>query len=304
MGGTLISDSRQARTSASISSTKSGFPSAAAAMRSRNPGSRRRARRSSRSVSAASSGSSSTVVAVPLASAPGGPHLEEFGAGHAEQQERSIRGPVGHVLDEVEQESPPPSAGRRTRRRAVVRAPAASINFRKPQAISSVDVAASDSPSSDRMRHGCIALWQRVELPDDLDHRPVRDPLAVGQTAPAHHAGPRWQRGTPPPAATCPRPATPRMVKSWHERSCNRLRERVARAAGARSRDRSSASEATASSLVCRDQAECRYRPALSLQRQRLYGLRHQQRRVPARASRRRSAPPPAPRPAPAGRRH
>ena len=40
---------------------------------------------------------------VELAAAPGGPRLEEFRPGHAQQQDRSVASEVGDVLDEVEQ---------------------------------------------------------------------------------------------------------------------------------------------------------------------------------------------------------
>ena len=65
-------------------------------------------------------------------------------------------------------------------------AAACSSVLRKAQAISSADVAASLSPSSERIAAAAASSGrQHVELLQHLDDRPVGDPLAVGEAAAA-----------------------------------------------------------------------------------------------------------------------
>ena len=65
-----------------------------------------------------------------------------------------------------------------------------SSSLRNAQAISSADVALLVSPSSDRIAAAAVGSdGQRVELLDHLDHRPVRDALAVGEAAAADDPG-------------------------------------------------------------------------------------------------------------------
>ena len=65
-------------------------------------------------------------------------------------------------------------------------AAACSSVLRNAQAISSADVAASVSPSSERIAAAAASSGgQQVELLQHLDDRPVGDPLAVGQAAAA-----------------------------------------------------------------------------------------------------------------------
>ena len=69
-----------------------------------------------------------------------------------------------------------------------------------------------------------------VELLQHFDHRPVGDPLAVGEAAAADDPSRRRRRGTRRPAATCRRPASPTIVTS-SQRSSARARSQACRAA-------------------------------------------------------------------------
>ena len=85
-------------------------------------------------------------------------------------------------------------------------AAACSSVLRNAQAISSADVAASVSPEqrADRRRGGLVR-GQHVELLQHLDHRPVRDPLAVGQAAAADDRRVDRSQSLRRRAATCRR---------------------------------------------------------------------------------------------------
>ena len=142
---------------------------------------------------------------VPFAAAPGGPLLEQLGAGHAEQEDRLAAREIGDVLDQIEQcLLRPVQVVEHADERVLVRllldqlAEAPSDLLRRGRGLR--------LPEQRPDRYRWIALRQRVELLDDLDHRPVRDPLAVGEAAVRGRRARRSQRGTPPPAATCPRP--------------------------------------------------------------------------------------------------
>ena len=72
------------------------------------------------------------------------------------------------------------------------RPPRSSSSLRNAQAISSADVARSVSPSSEPIAAAArLVRGQHVELLEHLDHRPVGDPLAVGEAAAADDAAPR-----------------------------------------------------------------------------------------------------------------
>ena len=104
VGGTLTSASPEARTRASISSRKSGLPSAAASDRwTKGRGSTPPSSSSSRSVSAASSGSRSTVVEFHLPPPQAGRFSSSSGPRHAEREERRIARQVGDMLDQFEE---------------------------------------------------------------------------------------------------------------------------------------------------------------------------------------------------------
>ena len=216
VGGTTTSPSLASRTSATISSRKSGFPSAAAEIRSRSSPRRRRARPGAvrsprhRAARAARSWRSTCLRPSPAA-------LEQLGRAMQSRSIGASRAEVGDVLHEVEEPSPRPSAGRRARRRAAALAPA-------PRAACGTPRRSRRPRSAHPTRRGATGAARRrrprggAELLDDLDHRPVRDPLAVRETAPVHDAGldlGEELRGEPRLAD----PGDPRTVKSWHERS-------------------------------------------------------------------------------------
>ena len=244
VGGTTTSPSPRSRTSATISSTNSGFPSAASRIRVR--GARRRPPAASRlAISASVSPRAERLEQhgrrVQLAAAPARSPVEQFRPGHAEQQDRRVaresatcstrsRNVVLAPVDVVEDDD--------ERRRGAT----ASSSLRNAQAISSTrgDQYSSPSTADRRDRVGRARDAARgvgaEELLDDLDHRPVRDALAVGEAAPAHDGRVEAGRGTRGRGATCPRRRRRARVNSWHELS--RRAWSNARAAGASSRSR------------------------------------------------------------------
>ncbi len=148
---------------------------------------------------------------VELAAAPARPSVEQVGPGEAEEEDRGVAGEVGDVLDEVEQ-----------RRLAHCRSSSTTTSGsprRRPRAASAPtrrrsrgDAGCSASPSSRaarprRPRRGEVRRARRrgraEQLLEDLDDRPVGDPLAVGKARPRRRARLRAAPGTPPQAATC-----------------------------------------------------------------------------------------------------
>ena len=151
----------------------------------RSPQRLRTRRRAARRPPRRGSGSSRSVDR-PFASA-----LEQLRARHADEQDRRA----------ARRAAPTPST--RSRKvssphwmssKTTTSGACSSSSLRNAQAISSADVAALrlSEQRADRRRRGRVG-GERVELLDHLDHRPVGDPLAVGEAAAADD--PRVDRG-------------------------------------------------------------------------------------------------------------
>ena len=150
-----------------------------------------------------------------------------------------------------------------------------SSSLRKAHAISSPLVPTSDSPRSERIAAAADRIRrQHRELLHHLDHRPVRDPLPVGQAAPAHDAG--FHVGER--LGDEPRLAHPGVADHRHELAA-RLCLHPLPCLGERSQLSLATDEPRRMAALGRiqdgDEAIGRHRMRLSLQRQRLDRLRH-----------------------------
>ena len=152
---------------------------------------------------------------VELATGPRGAAVEQVGAGHAHQQDGRVARQVGNVLDQVEECLLAPLeivehddqlslAGGRLEQLAEGPRELVRCGRRGPL------VEQREQCFADRL----VELHGR-KLPDDLDHRPVRDPFAVGQAAP--HDGRVRPAMNSAARRDLPTPAVPRMVNNWHE---------------------------------------------------------------------------------------
>ncbi len=125
---------------------------------------------------------------VQLASAPTRPRVEQLRPPHAEQQDRRVPGEVCDVLDQVEERRLPPvdvvedDHERQLRGGGLERLPHRPGGLRgRGRRIELAE------EHRDRPLYPLVAA-RLAELLQDLDHRPVRDALAVGQAASAQHA--------------------------------------------------------------------------------------------------------------------
>ena len=112
---------------------------------------------------------------VELAAAPAGPRVEQLGARDAEQEDRRVAREIGDVLDEIDEHRLGPL-----------------------QVVDHDDLRALGRPRLEQPAEGELRLGRRgaddrIRLdPDrdqDLDERPVRDPLAVAKAATAKDVG-------------------------------------------------------------------------------------------------------------------
>ena len=190
---------------ASISSTKSGLPSAASVIRDRTSSARpARPRRFSHELGG-------LVVVQPLqqdrcrvelAAAPAGAVVEKFRASEAHEQDRRVPRPVGNVLDEIEEGRLAPLqvvedddegsfAGLRLEQLAhgperLLGGPALSANPTAAETRLAISSAFS-SPARNALIPADELL--AVELANDLEQRPERDSLAVRQAAATDDGG-------------------------------------------------------------------------------------------------------------------
>ena len=165
-----------------------------------------------------------------------GPLLGELGPCHAEQQDRRARARAARRARSGRGRSPRPTGCRRTRPRAAAPTRPASSVLRKAQAISSADVVASLSPSSERIAVAAVSsAGTTVELLQHLDDGPVRDPLAVGEAATADDRRVHRREQPPRRAVTCRRR---RRRRPSPARSAARPARAATRPAGARARAR------------------------------------------------------------------
>ena len=211
VGGTTISPSPPcSRTIASISSTKSGLPADAAVMRSRRSASRAPSpSRFSMSAphSSSPSGSSRTERRVQLAAAPARPLVEQLRARDAEEEDRRVAREVGDVLDEVDEDGLGP------------------LQVVDDDDLRSLGGARLEQPAERELRLGRRAADDRVGLDadrdQDLDERPVRDPLAIarGSAREGRRPSRRRARGSRRRGATCRSRPGRASVKSWQVRS-------------------------------------------------------------------------------------
>ena len=131
---------------------------------------------------------------VQLAAAPARPNVEQLGARDAEQEDRRIAREVGDVLDEVDEDRLGPLQVvdnhdlRALRRPRLEQPPKGELRLRR-------------RPADDRIRLD-------ADRDQDLDERPVGDPLAVGEAATAQDVGRRRRRarGSRRRGATCRSP--------------------------------------------------------------------------------------------------
>ena len=237
--------------------------------------------------------------AAPDAAAAGQPGRRSSSSGRAMQSSRSGAPVESSAVDSTSSRnvsSPHWMSSKQTTSGAC-----ASSSFRNPQAISSVPASASVSPSSERIAlAACSSLGHRRAscFTTSID-RPVRDPLAVGEAAAAHH--PRvdlLERLRHEPRLADARVADDRheLAARTGQRAIPGVRELLQLALAA--------DEAGSVRALCgfadRERAGTR-RPARSSPSARAAAPRRPRpRHRRARASRRRSAPRPAPPPAPA----
>ena len=112
---------------------------------------------------------------VELAAAPAGSKLEQLGAGDAEEEDRRVAGPVGDVLDQVEEDGLGPL-----------------------DVVEDEDLRPRRRPRLDQLAKGELRVRGRAadhlagldaDREQDLDERPVGDVLAVVEAAAAQHVG-------------------------------------------------------------------------------------------------------------------
>ena len=112
---------------------------------------------------------------VQLAAAPAGPHVEELGARDAEEEDRRVAREVGDVLDEVDED-----------------------RLRPLEVVDDDDLRPLGRPCLEQPAERELRLGRRradhgvrldADRDQDLDERPVRDPLAVREAAAAQDVG-------------------------------------------------------------------------------------------------------------------
>ena len=209
---------------------------------------------------------------VPLAAAPGGPALEQLRPGHAEQQDRRVaargrrRARRGRGTSARAQWRSSKHADERPRLRLLLEQ-LAEAPRRSPRPTRRCSI----SPSSERSgRAARRSVRQRAELLQDLDHRPVRDALAVGEAAAAHD--PRVDAGEE--LRREPRLADAGRAQDGEElaRAVVRPRcaKRILQRRSSRSRPTIGVAKRRSSSPVDREQPERRHRLRLALELERL----------------------------------
>ena len=147
---------------------------------------------------------------VALAAAPTGPLIEQLRSRHAHEQQRRVAGPLGDVLDQVEQgrlgpvdvvehDDDGPAPGERLEQLA--HSPEAVLGrpgrVREPDQLcnalcDAISRLLSFERSGDLRARlgGRVVLGQSGGLLDDLQHGPERDAFPVGQAGPAQHRRP------------------------------------------------------------------------------------------------------------------
>ena len=181
----------------------------------------REARRSAAAVSAASSGSSSTRRRVRPCRRPSRPPVEQLRPRHAEHRIGASRERSATCSTRSRNVSSPQWRSSNTQTSGCSARDRLEQLAERPGDLLARGRRASVSPSSDRIVSAATgSTSDRGELLDDLDHRPVRDPLAVRKAAASHDQRVvERAQGTPPTSRDLPTPAAPRTVKSWHARS-------------------------------------------------------------------------------------
>ena len=187
----------------SISSTNSGFPSAASRIRARASSARSASPRRCFSRSSLS-GLRAARAALTWRSACRLPRPDARPGARAGRGRRAGSAPRGRGRRRGRSDrgrSARPSGRRRRRRRAAARAPTASNSRRVAKKSSSGE----DAPDSSSVRTSRTRVL--AQLVQHLEERPERDPLAVGEAAARDDArvGFELARRAPPPAATCRR---------------------------------------------------------------------------------------------------
>ena len=286
VGGTSTSPSSVA--SASISVMKSGLPPALSAIRRAQILGQRLSDQRVRLVRRER--------LEPQRHRPGRAALEQLRPGHAQQQQRRARREQRHRLDQVEERLLAPlqvveaDDERRLLLEQLAERPRDLVRARRPVALA--------EQRSQRGR-GLLVGGQGVELLHDLDDRPVGDPLAVGEAAPADDACldavERLRdeaRLADAGVADAQSPARRTSCVSARSHAC-----RSACSSGARPTKRDACERSGGSRH--REQPERRHRLRLPLQRQRLHRLCHDRlvARAPASAAPINTSPgrPPAP---------
>ena len=218
---------------ATISSTKSGLPSAAVG----DPLHRRRRAsppaeevRDQLVAILAAERLEEDDVAFGLPAAPVRACVEQLGPRHADEQDRRVARPLGDVLDEVEEAPAPPSGCRRRRRPAAgwrehleepadrpKVSPAQRLRRRQPDELGDPldDEDRRRRPAEERAsfarRSGIVVVVDPRGRCHDLDDRPVRDALPVGEAASAQdeRSPSPLARRTPATSRDLPTPAGP-----------------------------------------------------------------------------------------------
>ena len=125
---------------------------------------------------------------VPLAATPPGPAIEELRARQADEQDRRIATEVCDVLDEIQQLLlPPVDVVEHAHDRVLLCALLQKLAEGPRDLLGGRRLVRLTEKRAERCACGSLG-GQRPELPHDLDHRAVRDPLPVGEAAAAHNA--------------------------------------------------------------------------------------------------------------------
>ena len=189
----------------------------------RTAGCRRRRGRSARAARRASSrgisASTSSSASGSSRSATGhcGRRSSELRPRHAEEQDRRAGESSATLLDQVEERllAPLDVVEDADERRAC-----SSSSLRKAQAISSADVPSSRLAEQRAERgRGSRIGGKRVQLLQHLDHRPVGDPLAVGEAAAARRSRASTAARNSAASRDLPTPGSPTTVTSSQRRS-------------------------------------------------------------------------------------
>ena len=210
------SSSPDSRASATICSTNSGLPSAAPRMplaglvRDVAEAARSALRLLGERAARAAPWSRS------LSRRPVGAAVEQFRPRHAEQQDRRIARQIGDVVDQVEERLLAPVQVVENTDERPLGAPPTRATCERPRRSPRRVADARSSPSRPRAsRRGSL---RRDPAAQDLDDRPVRDALPVGEAAArGRRSHRRGRRGTRAASRDLPTPAGPRTVNSWHE---------------------------------------------------------------------------------------